>query len=157
MNFVFIASLLFFENTLISQAAQSQPPPGRDPRGVYSFDPPATDKWSSRMDFKCPRSAITVAWHPSSSGGVEARISVNGKIAVGPKKAEFLRDLSNRKMVYRIVVTCGRSTDAWIYVHASKEGPGSSVTYRQGRASVQGGAIVRYHGLQPSSASEYFH
>ncbi len=157
MILAIVASVIASAVGPLAQTADSQPAPGHDPRGVYSFDPAATDKWYSRMEFKCPQSTIDFAWLPLASGGVEARISLNGKLAVGPKKAELLRDLSDQKMVYRIVVTCGRSNDAWIYVKSAKGGPGSSVVYRQGRASIQGDSIVRYHGLQPSSASEYFH
>lgn len=157
MIIALIDFLLVFESSLISQVSQSQPLQGRDPKGVYSYDPPATDRWSSRMEYKCPRSTITVAWLPLASGEVVARISVNGKLVTGEKKSEFLRDLSDQKMVYRIVVTCGRSNEAWIYVKAAKAGTGSSVVYRQGRASVRGDEIVRYHGLQPSSTSEFFY
>ena len=81
----------------------------------------------------------------------------NGEEATGDRLQEFLRDLGNTRATYRIVGLCvrGEAGISVVFWNGQNMGNGE-IAYYSGTARFEHRRIIRYSGLETSSAEGFW-
>lgn len=138
---------------LLAALALAQPPaPVIAPR-----HPPAASPWAQSVRANCGREIVVVDGY--GAGRPLDRVptlSVNGRPVAGRAVRQLLDDLSHKRAVYRIAITCGESGRIGLHMSEGEKPADGPVRYWSSAALVRGNRLISYTGRQESDADSFW-
>lgn len=126
---------------------------------VTAYEPRPALNWSTTTQGQCNSNVLSLSEYGNSTRpGAVPSVVVNGEPVVGKDVGRLIRDLSNKRAVYRITILCLRAGDMLLRIYEG-EGLGDDqggARYRSTRAVIRGRTLLEYPGLQQIDANGFW-